>query len=315
MVPDSMLPDSAFALSMDTGYDIALLQCRFFQDVQVWPYDKLDPGPWLENFLQNERPYALQMLRSFMYFPDPMIDQMLKAAVGTLSVRKTVGHPTFAQAKAAWNAFLRGSLFSWFPGETITNADSGFIFARKARDVLGADVSQLLSPEEVLRSLARHGPRPVIFIDDFIGSGDQCVTGWHRVYPGGLGSFSSIAAASPHEFYYCPLISTEVGNRRVQSECKGLSISPAHILPRTYSLLVPDSIFWPESLRPHARDVLRGVSERAGFADTDGADGDDWQGFHQQGLALSFYHGTPDATLPIFRAQRDGWVPLIRRPQ
>jgi hypothetical protein len=60
--------------------------------------------------------------------------------------------------------------------------------------------------------------------------------------------------------------------------------------------------------------TLKRISERAGYIQENGGP-DDWRGFHGLGLTVAFEHGIPDASLPIFFSERNGWKPLMRRPQ
>jgi len=77
--------------------------------------------------------------------------------------------------------------------------------------------------------------------------------------------------------------------------------------------LANDSIFWPDPLKHGANEAIKKASLRAGLPDTGGAKVNDWQGFYKLGLALGFYNSVPDATLPIFYWEKNGWKPLIRR--
>ncbi|MGI4789714.1 MAG: phosphoribosyltransferase-like protein [Janthinobacterium lividum] len=69
---------------------------------------------------------------------------------------------------------------------------------------------------------------------------------------------------------------------------------------------------WPDHLRTSALDFLEKVSHRVGIYDTHGGV-NDWQGFNKLGLSLGFEHSVPDATLPIFYWEQNGWKPLLRR--
>jgi hypothetical protein len=58
---------------------------------------------------------------------------------------------------------------------------------------------------------------------------------------------------------------------------------------------------------------VKAVSARIGIPDSGGAVVNDWQGFHCLGLSLAFYDSVPDATLPIFYWEENGWNPLIKK--
>lgn len=290
---------------IEVSKELALDRCRFLANVQVWPlHSRLDPDRWLTNFTEDEMPYAVQMLHSFLYFSEPMVDQLLTAAFQGLS---RVGIPLDGDldvTQKKWNELKTNAIVTWVTGEVPSEADSGHVFIRKARQVLGIREGNLLSPADALNRLVKIGPRPVVFVDDFVGSGEQCVKTWSRILPGGAISFEQLAADPRYCFYYTPLICTQKGYQRLARECKGLVLNPAHVIPENYSLLAPDSVFWPDSLRERAADVIGKASARAGIPD--------WQGFGGLALGLAFFHSVPDATLPIFYWEQNRWKPLVR---
>jgi hypothetical protein len=72
----------------------ALFKCDHFVDIQMWPLTaRLNPRLWLSNFSDGELPFALNLLNSFIYFNQPMMDQLLLAAFQDLSkVEAIFGH-------------------------------------------------------------------------------------------------------------------------------------------------------------------------------------------------------------------------------
>ena len=175
-------------------------------------------------------------------------------------------------------------------------------------------MKKIRSPKEALLKLLGDISQPIVFVDDFVGSGEQFLETWKRTF-----SFSSSVSSSFQEFssrcdgqfYYCPVLCTEYGYNRLHTQCPQVTLSPAHILPTQYSALAPNSAIWPPDLRSSAIDFLRGASLRAGIPESGGTD--DWRGFHQLGLALAFESSIPDATMPIFYWEKNGWKPLVRR--
>ena len=62
--------------------------------------------------------------------------------------------------------------------------------------------------------------------------------------------------------------------------------------------------------KPGAHEFLFEASRRAGIVDELGSN---WAGFENLALPLAFFHCVPDATLPLYFWERNGWSPLIRR--
>jgi hypothetical protein len=296
--------------------DEILGKCSYFTRAQLWPIsNQLAPRAWLANFRSSEEEYAVHLLNAFSYFSSTLVRQMFASSFQNLSRTIASGSGPFITLASNWHRFVDDCIVTYVTGEVESPTDSGFIFARLCRDYLGIEESQILSPADAIKTLVRSGPRPVIFVDDFIGSGNQFITTWQRAYPcnGSSQSFESLASILPIPFFYVSIFATAVGASSIRSSCPGVHLSLANELDERYSLLHPDCPFWPQRLRATAANVIKEVSLRAGIPDENGASVDDWQGFHKLGLALGFEHGIPDATLAIFRWRSHNWVPLRRQ--
>jgi hypothetical protein len=290
--------------------DPVISKCEFFADVQVWPLHKdLNPELWLTNFQSHEREHALALLNSFLYFNAYQIKQLFNVGFQRLSCLLMRNGEPFINTQAAWRDFFDTCIITRVTGEAPSDTDSAFHFARMARQVLNVDEDRILSPESTLSSLLNKTPSAVIFVDDFVGSGEQFIKTWNREVniSGSLVSFSKIAAIIGSQFIYCPIICTEYGANRITASCPQAILSPTHFLGGEYSALTKDSILWPSHLKDSAVDFIRNASVRAGIPEPD------WKGFHALGLAIAFEHSVPDATLPFFYWNRNKWHPLILR--
>jgi hypothetical protein len=223
---------------------------------------------------------------------------------------------SFLTSQARWRNFLATVGFTHVTGEVPNPTDSGFAFARKARQLLGIPEERIRSPEDTVKELVRTGPWPVVFVDDFVGSGSQFLSTWNRritVENGREITFSQLSRIRGQEFYYCPLICCSHGIQALRMYAPAVRFNPCHVLSPKHSALVGDSVLWPPQLLSTAFAFVKEASTRAGIPDTDGAKVDDWQGFQKLGLALAFHHSVPDATMPIFYWDQNGWQPLIRK--
>jgi hypothetical protein len=177
-----------------------------------------------------------------------------------------------------------------------------------ARQVLRIPQERILSPEQTLEHLSQGKSSPVVFLDDFVGSGRQFTATWAYEFMLSLGkmSFKTIASVMRKlQFYYCPLICTEAGRLTIQLNCPTVRLNPAHFLTPKYSALHPDSILWPKDMRGSGPQFIEAVSLRGKIPR--------WRGFHDLSLAVAFAHSVPDATLPLFYYDENGWKPLIER--
>ena len=73
--------------------------------------------------------------------------------------------------------------------------DSGLAFARKARQVLSLPQDRILSPLDTLEFVGTHGPREVLFLDDFLGTGNQFLSTWRRAYATTSGSVLRVSCS------------------------------------------------------------------------------------------------------------------------
>lgn len=284
---------------VDQGRQLLLQKQRQFREFQIWPLsDRLDVESWLTNFLPEHSELAFRLAESFIYVSEPMTNAMLVAVMQRLTNEL---FPTAASGS------MDDACFVLVEGERPHTTDSGHLFQRKLRDVLGIPERRLLRPGD---ALAREGEfSTFVFADDFVGSGLQFLHTWVRPHSG-VG-FRDLAAQKKHRFAYAPLICSFLGWRNLSAYTPDVLLRPMHALSLEDNLLHAKNPLW--SAHDHAAGVaiLKQYAAAAGYTDEDGRT-QDWRGFNMQGLSLSFSHGIPDATLPIFHSRRNSWKPLVR---
>ncbi len=295
--------------------EFVLSKCRDFVDAQVWPFQHLFPDAWLENFTSEELPFAVHLLNQFQFFSRRLTDALLQGTLMELSRHVVPVDGTADTARARWEDFLDSVIVTYPTGEKPRPTDSGHTFARKARQILEFPEARILGPTAALEYLRSKGPRPVLFLDDFLGTGRQFVTTWRRAYSlsGTDWSFESSQAADPFPAYYLPLVAAQRGVEVLAQHCPNVMCLPAHTLPHEYSAVHDQSFIWPANALDAGRDIIREASLRAGIPDTNGRTDKDWQGFGKLGLCVAFEDSVPDATLPLFYWEQNGWKPLVRR--
>jgi hypothetical protein len=293
-----------------------LTACEALIDFHAWDHTKLDPRGWLSNFDQSDMQLAMVLLGRFTFYSDQLVDQLFRAAFQSLSNVPNNPWKPFDVARANWVDFCSRAIVTIVQGEQPNPSDSGWFFARKARQILGFDEGQLLTPADALNAVLSGHKGAVIFVDDFVGSGEQFVRTWRRQFTTlhhGQATFASAALANPAaRFFYCNAMTTMLGRQRISGEAPLVEVSTGNIIPFDYSLTSPNSALWPTSIRADGIAMVERISKSLGYLDS-GGDEYDWQGFHQLGLGLAFEHSVPDASLPIFYSERNGWKPLVRR--
>lgn len=292
----------------------AIDACEKLIDLHAWPAGRVDFNGWLQNFNQSERVYAAHMLSHFMFFSNSVVDALFLSAFQSLSNIVNQGWRDRLKANFSWNNFLNRSYITFVQGETPNPTDSGYLFARKARQVLGMPEEQILSPDDVLKAVIDGFDGPIIFVDDFVGSGEQFVRTWKRkrYVPGhGFIAFRDLELKSGQMIAYCNAILTEKGRARITRCCPTVLLTSGNIITDAYNWTSENSILWPKNERAKGISFLRDVSQKIGLIDDRGGK-KDWRGFDKLGLGIAFEHSTPDATLPLFH-WTDGWCPLVRR--
>jgi len=304
------MPTSAPIDSFQVSEQFLATKCDYFVDVQLWPLThRMSPRRWLNNFLPEEKEHARHLLNAFIYFSQPLMDQLLLSTFQSISRFLRDPGESFLATQQKWREFCDGIIVTCVRGEVPNPTDSGYMFLRMARQILGIDEGRIMEPKNAITALAQHTTSTVIFFDDFVGSGEQFIQTWkHRENIPGLGSISFELLASVMRgasFIYCPLICTEHGRQRISASCPSVRLHPAHLLTTEYNAFSADCVFWPSNLQASVENFLKCASDRAGITE--------WKGFHELGLTIAFEHSVPDATLPIFYWQQNGWYPLIQR--
>lgn len=223
-------------------HEHVISKCNAFIDFALWDVlENLNFEGWLKNFDNDSKPFAYYLLNNFIYLSENLIDDIFRSTIYNLSSLIFSNGMKYRDFSIQWRIFLDTAFFTFVTGEKPNPTDSGFKFAGKARRLIEIDQNRICSPDEVLSKLFQGDKFPVIFVDDFVGSGGQCIKTWYRKYslPNGDQdkSFQEYYNENPDFLaYYCPLISTEYGQNRILSHCNGLRFHPGHILDDTYSM-------------------------------------------------------------------------------
>lgn len=297
----------------DDQYIKAVLsKCHALKQAGLWTAEpKIRPLAWLENFAVEERPVAAVLLDHFLFFSAAMVDRMLIS--GYRSLRDLlVQH----QGKAAALSLLRRAVFTAVEGETPNVTDSGKLFCRKLRQILDIDEERFLEPRLALQRAA--SGTPVVFLDDFVGSGKQFVSTWGRAYSiHSPRTFKEACATKPFPALYLNLVASGSGLAAIRKEVPEVLVVTCHVLDETYSVkrlprsrLVPDIPDLPAQIEALLDKYHSALRLPAWFTTTELRK----YGFHKLGFLVAFDHSTPDSTVPLLWAEGPGsWIPLVRR--
>tara|TARA_B100000123_G_scaffold240484_2_gene193704 strand:+ start:1244 stop:2155 length:912 start_codon:yes stop_codon:yes gene_type:complete len=295
--------------------NFAMECCEKLTALQAWPFSKISVEPWLSNFERDDRPFAAHMVSQFLYLNDQIVDAQFLAAFQNISNLMRTDWIGFTQAHQSWHRFMDNCLIVPVQGEQPNPSDSGYIFARKARQILGIDPCQLIELEDAIHLLSHGSARPIVFVDDFVGSGEQFTKTLTRTSkkPHTFGkSIYKLCAANNTNIYYCNVAVTKLGHDRILRDFPNVILSTGNLIGNEYNWISSDSGMWPNDKRNQGIAIIEKYSKKLGYTDSNG-DENDWKGFHELGLGLAFEHSTPDASLPIFFTENDNWKPLVTR--
>lgn len=285
---------------------------QFYQEMHLWPLTtELNYEQWLNNFNEGEdRNIARQILDFFVFVPDIHVDQMLQTVVGKCGY-------FFKEKVKAWTHehFFTDCWYSFIPGEKPSFTDSGYIFTRKLRDVVGIPENHIVGFDNLIASILKGEPiYNIILVDDFVGSGAQCYEAWnlHEIEDHTL---SDIAKRNDLNIVYAPLIVNDMGRKRIELYCEGLKLEYIHLLKEEYNLFNVNGLCWngDQILYNKWCALFDKICQQENIPLTNGNNVNDGRGFGEQGLAIAFSHGIPDACPAFFYWSSDTWKPLIKK--
>ena len=197
------------------------------------------------------------------------------------------------------------------PGEVSNVSDSGYIYTRKVREVLGVPQERLKDFDKLVLLLnAATTPQNVILTDDFVGTGHQCNTAWNNSLFTSIPTLKTIVKDKGHRVIYVPLIVNERGKNCIEGLCEGLKLEYAYHMGPEWNMFLPDCLCWKgdRGLYNAGVSLIKEKSLSIGIEDDNTVCS--VKGFGGQGLALGFSHGIPDACPGFFFKATEKWVPL-----
>lgn len=299
----------------DAYVNSVLERCDLLRRAGLWPSEShLRPREWLHNFDEADRTVAASLLENFQFYNQRMTDRLLLASYYGLAdegVRAKL-IPTHSEL----DRVLQTAVFCPVEGENPNVTDSGNVMCRKARQLLGIPADRI-RPTAAALDAAIAGA-PVIFVDDFIGSGDQFIKTWTRAYrTDSPTSFAETKAISPFVAIYVAMVATEDGIQTIRLKAPDVVLSVAHSLGADatlhglrsgpahpiHDLQQAQGLFldkYAPSLSPQEHYMQSTRYKRLGFK--------------SKALLFAFEHCVPDATLPIFWSPGpSSWRPLVER--
>ena len=224
---------------------------------------------WLGQFENQHMSLALKVARSILYFGSHSIDNQLRAL--GLMIRRNIQRER-----------MRLSNVLYVPVGSV--GESGLDIARRYRYVNGMQRrrDQFVHSVELPQKLFETDEKMVVFLDDFIGTGNQICNFWHQVASQIVPEYIPIClgvVAGYHD-----------GIKRVEEECP-FTVFVVHELGRRHRLLDARN----EMFTDEEREIFRNYCEQWGNTPF---------GFGDVGALVSFFHGTPNNTPSLIRGSK-----------
>lgn len=290
--------------------DYVIHKCDVMTKARLWPsVQKLRSRAWINNFDQEDKYFAALLLDNFIFCNEQTVDSFLVSSWQSVGDAIPKG-PHSPKSQELIDA-LDNVIFTPVEGEKPNRTDSGNLMCRKARQILDIPSELILEPEKAIEHVKQG--KNIVFLDDFVGSGDQFLETWKRKYTNGV-SFASAYQSNDYTVIYLNLVCTRSGVNNIYAKLPHAAICPAHILENDLTIqgMMSRGVLDEKS----TINFLKKYASRLNPKEPYMHNGADYllYGYKKRGLLVGFEHSIPDATLPIFWSPgSNNWEPLIER--
>lgn len=264
---------------------------------------------WLNNFnTSDEKYFAACVLDSLMYRSSSQTDALLEQLFTRCIPEYFLMHPTPININDDILKLMRKENNESDPGirfvavlkEGDPPTKSATFIARLIKRKFDVDEKWIVVARDI-HKLINNGIKIFIFIDDFLGTGDQFKSVFKQQC---LDKY-----VDDNYFLYSPLVAHEKGIRNLKKEFKNIHITCAEILNKRHSIFDKSSDCFKdnENTVKSARIFYYHLLKARGLTVKNR------NGWGHLGLAYAFSHAVPDNCLPIFYVENRIWQPLFKR--
>jgi hypothetical protein len=251
---------------------------------EAWAQDrKTKIVPWLHNFHPDHRSLAMELLRNVDFFSKQQCYEWCQNLHTSLPSEISQSNNTFYVGIGS--ASESGSLVSYY--------------YRTANEL---DVTRFLDLTQAADPifLQHRNARNLVFVDDFIGSGNQATRFWQ--------SFSSRLGHHIHylRFYYSAFIGRREGKTNIEEHTR-FRVSVVRHVTDSHKAFGDSSPLFKEGCREAAKAIFWDYGYRL-YPNHP-------LGFRDSQMLIILDHNTPNNTLPVLWSKTKGWVPLFDRSE
>lgn len=239
---------------------------------------KQDVDSWLNQFAPNERVYVAALLRGFKYYGKQGMYDLYRKLYQIVIEKLGDVDPLNMRFVQLGGPAKSGALVAY-----------QFRVANQLNSNLFIESASLSGNEDFTAT-------PLVFLDDILASGHQAALTWQSL-------ISEKKLTNGARVLLATLVGTPAGARYLEERTTFETCS-AVILDESNDPLSMQSMIFPDvQAREVAREIVQAYGKRliphAPF------------GYLGSGMLVSFNHGTPDNTLPIFWSRNNDWRPLL----
>jgi hypothetical protein len=306
---------AAFRLPHDglTYTEEVLERCRGLISSGIWAgVHVVRLNGWVKNFrTDEERYFAACVLDNLIYRSEQQTVSLIRQLLQRTLADLTRQDPTPLGPVDDWLALLRKDPWGINPRLRLVAVvqrndpptKSAYVIARLMKRYLRVDERWIITPWGVEESV-RKGTQVFIYIDDFLGTGDQFskVVEAERLQPLFNASYNA----------YAPLAAHSRGVNSVENSYPDLRLAPVETLTERYSLFSADSSTFDDGVNAPAtaEEFYYKLLDTRGIA----LYGSNRRGFGGLELAYAFSHAVPDNCIPIlWYSHAADWQPLFDR--
>jgi len=273
-------------------------------DEKIWDsISHNDLDGWLGNFESPaERLLSALLLDSLIYRSSQQTTALLRSALECALPLAVYDCP---------NSVINGEDFlKIFTSKSITknmrivpvirNADpptkSGPSIARMYRRSLGVNDDYMIWPW-LIEENYRKGIKDFVFIDDVLATGQQASEFLQSL---------ELQKFEDAHFSYIPLLAHQDGIDKLNNDHHLVRVSPVEILDNSSCFFTNEKMSQIEDLETLYLDVSRKFLNKRLYKKMA-------KGYSDMSLTFSYYHATPNASLPLYWYESDNYIPLVRR--
>lgn len=236
---------------------------------------QMDINRWILNFAPEHQLLAVKLLENLHYWNQEVVKEYCRRLYHSLQQRG-IQNPCFV----GWGSAAKSGAFISYYFRIANNLSSDIFFNF-------TDITKLANSQF----------DAIVFLDDFVGSGNQVVTFWTNIKHHLDGSKKT------PKTIYLGLAGFESGKRNIQ-EKTGIVIELGYQLTDLDQAFSPTGIFDYYEAQ-NAKDVMEKYGTSL-FPEHP-------LGYAKSQALVAFFYNTPNNTLPIFWSAKNNWFPLFER--